>query len=110
MQTIEERLDQLEKRRGSLTVVSIAMMVAIAIQFSACGDDLQDPAGPSTNCDVSDSDALAGRNLSECSLGYANLGWSNLEGAYLYDANLKGAKEVPGDMAKCCGSSPSVSR
>ena len=30
MQTIEERLDQLEKRRGSLTVVSIAMMVAIA--------------------------------------------------------------------------------
>ena len=42
MQTIEERLDQLEKRRGSLTVVSIAMMVAIAIQFSACG---KDPAG-----------------------------------------------------------------
>ena len=57
MQTIEERLDQLEKRRGLLTVGSIAMMVAIAIQFSACGDDPagpstsgDDPAGPSTDC------------------------------------------------------------
>ena len=80
--TVEQRLDQLEKRNRRLTVGWIAMMVAIAIQFSACGDD---PAGPSTNCDVSDKYALAGRNLSECSLGYANL-----EGADLEDA-----KEVP---------------
>ena len=60
MQTIEERLDQLEKRRGLLTVGSIAMMVVIAIQLSACGDD---PAGPSTNCDVSDVGAFVYKQL-----------------------------------------------
>ena len=105
MKTIEKRLDQLEKRRGLLTVGSIAMMVAIAIQLSACG---KDPAGPSTNCDVSDSSALAGRNLSECDLAVKNLFEADLQGAnlvdallryaYLRDGNLEGANLTRADL------------
>ena len=77
--TVEQRLDQLEKRNKRLTVALTMMaMVAITIQFSACGDD---PAGPSTNCDVSDVGALAGRNLSACDLENADLEGANLEGA-----------------------------
>ena len=69
--TIEQRLEQLEKRNKRLTVALTMMaMVAITIQLSACGDD---PAGPSTKCDVSDVGALAGRDLSECDLKGANL-------------------------------------
>ena len=91
MQTIEERLDQLEKRRGLLTVGWIAMMVAIAIQFSACG---KDPAGPSlTTCDVSEilATPLGERDLTSC---------TNLAGANLAGAILEGAKEVPQLSAK----------
>ena len=77
--TIEQRLDQLEKRNKRLTVALTMMgMVAITIQFSACGED---PAGPSTNCDVSDVGALAGRNLSECDLADVNLSRANLKDA-----------------------------
>ena len=78
MQTIEERLDQLEKRRGLLTVGWIAMMVAIAIQLSACRED---PAGPSlTTCDVSEilAISLEERNLTPC---------TNLVGTNLHTAN-----------------------
>ena len=50
-------------------------MVAITIELSACGED---PAGSSTQCDVSDVGALAGRDLSECDLVNANLTGSNL--------------------------------
>ena len=82
--TIEQRLDQLEKRNKRLTVgLTMMAVAAITIQLSACGED---PAGPSTNCDVSDVGALAGRNLSGCDLKNADL-----EGAALYDANLEGA-------------------
>ncbi len=63
--TIEKRLDQLEKRTGFLTIASIVIVV-IAIQFSAYEDV---PAGPS--CGISDPDALARRNLSECDLANA---------------------------------------
>ena len=85
--TVERRLDQLEKRNKRLTVALTMMaMVAITIQLSACGDD---PAGPSTNCDVSDVGALAGRNLSECDLVNANLEGANLRGANLEGANLR---------------------
>ena len=81
--TIEQRLDQLEKRNKRLTVALTMMAVAaITIQLSACGDD---PAGPSTNCDVSDVGALAGRNLSECDLRGANLWYADLESANLVD-------------------------
>ena len=87
--TIEQRLDQLEKRNKRLTVALTMMaMVAITIQLSACGDD---PAGPSTNCDVSDSDALAGRNLSECNLANAYLKGARLNGANLANAKLESA-------------------
>ena len=49
--TVEQRLDQLEKPNKRLTVALTMMaMVAITIQLSGCGED---PAGPSTNCDVS---------------------------------------------------------
>ncbi len=59
--TIEQRLDQLEKRNKRLTVVLTMMAVAaITIQFSACGED---PAGPSTNCDVSDVGAFVYKQL-----------------------------------------------
>ena len=99
IQTIKERLDQLEKRNRRLTVGWIAMMVAIAIQFSACGDD---PAGPSTNCDISAPGAvdllhpptelpLAGRNLSECNLANAYLKGARLNGANLENAKLESA-------------------
>ena len=87
--TVEQRLDQLEKRNKRLEVALTMMaMAAITIQLSACGDD---PAGPSTNCDVSDVGALAGRNLSECDLAEANLGRANLESADLRYANLRRA-------------------
>ena len=76
--TVEQRLDQLEKRNKRLTVALTMMaMVAITIQLSGCGED---PAGPSTNCDVSDVGVLAGRNLSECDLVKTNLEGANLEG------------------------------
>ena len=95
--TIEQRLEQVEQqnqriqRTNKRLTVALTMMAmsAITIQFSACGDD---PAGPSTKCDVSDVGALAGRNLSECDLRGANLWNADLEGAALYDANLEGAK------------------
>jgi uncharacterized protein YjbI with pentapeptide repeats len=88
--TVEQRLDQLEKRNKRPTVALAMMaMVAITIQLSACGDD---PAGPSTNCDVSDVGALAGRNLSECDLEGAILEGANLNGADLRNANLEGAR------------------
>ena len=91
--TVEQRVDLLEKRNKRLTVALTMMaMVAITIQFSACGDD---PAGPSTNCGISDPDELAGRNLSECSLGYANL-----EGANLKDAMLVDVRNLPELSAK----------
>jgi hypothetical protein len=116
--TVEQRLEKLEKRNKRLAVALTMMaMVAITIQLSACGDD---PAGPSTNCDVSDVKALAGRDLSGCDLVRAdlsgvdlsgvdlsgadlydaNLRYAILEGAYLEGAilkyaNLEGAKEVP---------------
>jgi uncharacterized protein YjbI with pentapeptide repeats len=84
--TIEQRLDQLEKRNKRLTVALTMMAVAaITIQLSACGED---PAGPSTNCDVTDVGALAGRNLSECDLTGADLRDANLEGANLRGAEL----------------------
>ena len=86
--TMEQRMDRLEKRNKRLTVgLTMMAMAAITIQLSACGDD---PAGPSTNCDVSDVGALAGRNLSEC----------DLEGAILRGADLKGAINVPELSAK----------
>ena len=85
--TVEQRLDQLEKPNKRLTVALTMMaMVAITIQLSACGED---PAGPSTNCHVSDVGALAGRNLSECDLVNANLEGANLRGANLEGANLR---------------------
>ena len=96
--TVEQRLDQLEKRNKRLTIALTMMaMVAITIQFSACGDD---PAGPSTNCDVSDVGALAGRNLSECDLTGADLRDANLEDAGLIAANLEDALNVPQLSAK----------
>ena len=74
--TMEQRMDQLEKRNKRLTVALTMMaMVAITIQFSACGND----------CDVSDVGALAGRDLSECDLRGANLEGANLAGANLVD-------------------------
>ena len=93
MQTIEERLDQLEKRNRRLTVGWIAMMVAIAIQWSACG---KDPAGPPslTTCDVSEilGNSLEGRDLSNCAnLKGANLAGADLTGAGLADAYLTSA-------------------
>ena len=85
--TVEQRLDQRERRNKRLTVALTMMaMVAITIQLSACGED---SAGPSTNCDVSDVGALAGRNLSECDLVNANLEGANLRGANLEGANLR---------------------
>ena len=79
--TIEQRLDQLEKRNKRLTVALTMMAVAaITIQFSACGND----------CNVSDVGALADRDLSECDLVDANL-----EGANLYKTYLEGAINKP---------------
>ena len=84
--TIEQRLEQLEKRNKRLTVALTMMaMVAITIQFSACGND----------CNVSDVGALAGRDLSECDLVDADLVDANLEGANLYNTYLEGAINVP---------------
>jgi hypothetical protein len=59
--TIEQRLDQLEKRNKRLTIALTMMaMVAITIQLSACGED---PAGSSTQCDVSDVGAFVYKQL-----------------------------------------------
>ena len=59
--TVEQRLDQLEKHNKRLTVALTMMaMAAITIQLSACGDD---PAGPSTKCDVSDVGAFVYKQL-----------------------------------------------
>jgi len=78
--TMEQRMDQLEKRNKRLTVVLTLMaMVAITIQFSACGND----------CNVSDVGALADRDLSECDLVDADLVDANLEGANLRNVNLE---------------------
>jgi len=58
---MEQRMDQLEKRNKRLTVALTMMAVAaITIQFSACGEN---PAGPSTNCDVSDVGAFVYKQL-----------------------------------------------
>jgi hypothetical protein len=92
--TVDERFEQLErktqrleKRNKRLTVgLTMMAMVAVTIQLSACGDD---PAGPSTNCDVSDVGALAGRDLSECDLVNANLEGADLRDAKLVNANLR---------------------
>ena len=86
--TVEQRLEQVDQRiqrTNKRLTVALTMMVvaAITIQLSACGED---PAGPSTNCDVSDVGALAGRNLSECDLKGADL-----EDANLFRANLEDA-------------------
>ena len=84
--TVEQRLDQLEKRNNRLTAALTMMaMVAITIQLSACGND----------SDVSDVKALAGRDLTENELKGANL-----EGAILVDANLENALNVPELSAK----------
>ena len=105
--TIEQRLEQVEQQNQQMQLqnqkiqrtnkrltVALTMMamVAITIQLSACGED---SAGPSTNCDVSDVGALAGRNLSECDLVNANLEGANLRYADLKVANLEGAVSVP---------------
>jgi uncharacterized protein YjbI with pentapeptide repeats len=81
--TVEQRLDQLEKRNKRLTVALTMMaMVAITIQFSACGND----------CDVSDVKALAGRDLTECyDLAGADLKGATLTNANLYFVALEGA-------------------
>ena len=84
--TMEQRMDRLEKRNKRLMVVLTLMaMVAITIQFSACGND----------CNVSDVGALAGRDLSECDLVDADLVDANLEGANLYKTYLEGAINKP---------------
>ena len=99
--TVEQRLDQRERRNKRLTVALTMMaMVAITIKLSACGED---PAGHSTNCDLSDVGVLAGRNLSACdlvnaNLEGANLRGANLEGANLKDANLEGANLRDADL------------
>ena len=84
--TIEQRLDHLEKRNKRLTVALTMMaMAAITIQLSACGED------PSlTTCDVSEilATPLEQRDLTSC---------TNLEGADLGGANLKGAILVDAD-------------
>ena len=117
--TIEQRLDQLEKRNKRLTVTLPMMaMAAITIQLSACGED------PSlTTCDVSEilATPLGERDLTSCTnlagaiLEGANLDSADLQGANLVDAllryaylrdanlagaNLQGAKEVPQLSAK----------
>ena len=87
--TVEQRLDQLEKRNKRLTVALTMMaMVAITIQFSACGND----------CNVSDVGALAGRDLSECDLVDADLVDANLEGANLRNADLRYANLKGADL------------
>ena len=85
--TIEQRLDQLEKRNKRLTVaLTMTVVAAITIQFSACGED---PADPSlTTCDVSEilATPLEERDLTSC---------TNLR-----DANLEGAINMPQLSAK----------
>jgi len=94
--TIEQQLDQLEKRNKRPTVALTMMaMVAITIQLSACGED------PSlTTCDVSEilATPLEQRDLTSCTnlegadLGGAKLERANLRDANLRDANLTGAR------------------
>jgi uncharacterized protein YjbI with pentapeptide repeats len=89
--TMEQRLDQLEKRNKRLTVgLTMMAMAAITIQFSACGED------PSlTTCDVSEilATPLEQRDLTSCTnLEGADLGGAKLERANLRDANLTGAR------------------
>jgi len=94
--TVEQRLEQLEKRTKRLTVaLSMMVVAAITIQLSAC---VEDPAGPSTNCDVSDVGALAGRDLSKCYLWPADLTGAKLEGANLEGADLTGANLVGANL------------
>ena len=92
--TVEQRLEQVDqriRRTNKRLTMALTMMVVAAIttQSSACGDD---PAGPSTNCDVSDVGALAGRNLSKCYLWPADLEGADLTGANLEGAYLRGTK------------------
>ena len=88
--TMEQRLDQLEKRNKRLAVALTMMaMVAITIQLSACGND----------CDVSDVKALAGRDLTQCELKGATLTNANLEGANLDSANLDSANLADANLA-----------
>ena len=101
--TVEQRLGQLEKRNKRLTVALTMMaMAAITIQLSACGDD---PAGPSTNCDVSDVGALAGRDLSECDLKGANMEGANMKNADMENVNrapeLSSAQEEDACWSDC---------
>ena len=66
--TIEQRLEQVEQqnqqmqRTNKRLTVGLTMMAvaAITIQFSARGED---PAGLSTNCDVSDVGAFVYKQL-----------------------------------------------
>ena len=89
--TVEQRLEQLEKRNKRLTVALTMMaMAAITIQLSACGED------PSlTTCDVSEIRAtpLEQRDLTSCTnLEGADLRGAKLERANLRDADLTGAR------------------
>ena len=104
--TMEQRLDQLEKRNKRLTVgLTMIAVVAITIQCSACGDN---PAGPSlTTCDLHEIRTtpleerdltsctnLEGANLAYANLAYANLAGADLKGAILENAHLSGANLV----------------
>ena len=99
--TVDQQNQLIQRTNKSLTIALTMMaMVAITIQFSACEDD---PAGPSTNCDVSDVGALAGRDLSGCDLVRADLSsvdlsGADLEGANLYEANLRNANLRRADL------------
>ena len=57
-----EQVDQRIQRTNKRLTLALTMMVvaAITIQLSGCGDD---PAGPSTNCDVSDVGAFVYKQL-----------------------------------------------
>ena len=101
--TVELRLEQVDQRiqrTNKRLTVALTMMVvaAITIQLSACGED---PAGPSTNCDISDVGALRGRYLSGCDLKDADLRGANLRGANLKDANLSAKQEEDACWSDC---------
>jgi hypothetical protein len=103
--TIEQRLEHLEKRKKCLTVALTMMaMVAITIQFSACGED------PSlTTCDVSEvlATPLEQRDLTSCTnlvgadLGGASLEGAILKGAILWRANLSAKQEEDACWSDC---------
>ena len=98
--TMEQRMDQLEKRNKRLTVgLTMIAVVAITIQFSACGDN---PAGPSlTTCDLHEirTTPLEERDLTSCTnLEGANLAYANLKGAILENAHLSSANLVGANL------------